>query len=156
MEIRDYKHGDRAACLEIFDSNLPRFFAPDERSLFVAFLDTTLPGPFLVMMEEGRIIGCGGYRPRGDNGEVGLCWGMVHREHHGEGLGRRLLEARIARAEQDGQVRCILLETSQHCEGFFQHMGFETTEVKTDGLGPGLDQVDMVRVMTTDPEKPTP
>ena len=44
MRIRDFTQGDRAACLAIFDSNVPEFFVPAERDALASFL-TTLPGP---------------------------------------------------------------------------------------------------------------
>ena len=37
--LRPYSQADRERCLAIFDSNVPRFFAPDERELFATFLD---------------------------------------------------------------------------------------------------------------------
>lgn len=41
----------RAACLTVFDSNVPRFFREEERPEFEAFLDA-LPGPYLVEIVE--------------------------------------------------------------------------------------------------------
>ncbi|WP_383698300.1 hypothetical protein, partial [Streptomyces sp. NPDC057494] len=38
MNLRLYRPADASACLSIFDSNVPTYFAPEERSDFGRFL----------------------------------------------------------------------------------------------------------------------
>ncbi|MDB5218237.1 MAG: family N-acetyltransferase, partial [Myxococcaceae bacterium] len=38
MLLRPYEPADRDACLVVFDSNVPAFFAPHEREGFASFL----------------------------------------------------------------------------------------------------------------------
>lgn len=144
MNIRDYGPADREACLALFDSNVPLYFAPRERTDFAAYLDAP-PGPYLVMQDDDRIVGCGGWaRDREDSGRMILCWGMINRERHRTGLGRQLMQARIARITVDRSATGILSNTSQHSAGFFSHLGFETRKIVPDGHAPGIDLHEMI------------
>ncbi|MDB5440025.1 MAG: family N-acetyltransferase [Caulobacteraceae bacterium] len=154
MMIEPYQPGDRDACLAVFDSNTPRFFRPDEREAFAAFLDAP-PGPYLVGRREGAIVACGGY---GEDpcapGSWLLCWGMVVAHLHRQGLGRALLQARLRAAAEAPGFRELRLNTSQHSSGFFERLGFVVTEVERDGYGPGLDRYAMSRLARTAFPKP--
>lgn len=142
MEVRRYREGDRAGCLGVFGSNMPGDFLPGEREAFAGFLDE-LPGPYWVLEEDGRIVGCGGVAIEADGETASLCWGMVARERHGQGLGRRLLEARLEWARQTPGVKRVALTTGRPREGFFGRFGFRTLRVVPDGHGPGVDAVEM-------------
>jgi len=143
MSFRDYEPRDLDACLEILDSNVPRFFKPDERDEFWSFLHE-LPGPYLVLVTPGgRVAACGGYAINPDDGSADLCWGMVRQDLHGMGLGRRLTRRRIELSVRDPRVREICLHTSQHTAGFYERLGFSTIGVLEDGYAPGLHRCDM-------------
>jgi GNAT superfamily N-acetyltransferase len=149
MRLRDYLPEDRDACLALFDGNTPRYFDPSERASFERWLAAP-GGPWFVLVDEhGAVVACGGYvRDRGgadDAGAAELAWGMVRRDLHGRGLGRRLTEERIARAEADPAIDALLLFTTQRSQGFYARMGFVVTRVTPEGIGPGLDRVDMRR-----------
>lgn len=143
--LRPYRPGDRAACLAVFDTNTPRFFAPAEREDFRGFLEAG-PDDYFVLEdspEDGpEVVGCGGVFVRG--GEGGLCWGMVARDRHRQGLGSVLLRKRLALlAEHRPEVEAVVLDTTQHSRGFFARFGFEVVKVTPDGYAPGLDRYDM-------------
>ena len=93
--------------------------------------------------ETGAIVGCGGYAYSGEDGTADLCWGMVRRELHGTGLGRRLTELRIERSREDPRVKAIALRTSQHTAGFYERLGFQVLRVTEDAYAPGLHRYDM-------------
>jgi GNAT superfamily N-acetyltransferase len=141
--IRRYDADDAAGCLSVFDSNVPDFFVPHERADFAAFLGE-LPGPYFVLVDQaGVIVGCGGYALVPGTGQADLCWGMVRRDLHRLGLGRRLTEVRIGEAVKDAAVAFILLNTSQHTRTFYERLGFVCTSVTADGYSPGLDRCEM-------------
>lgn len=140
--FRPYQPHDREACLAVFRSNVPRYFAPHEEAEFAEFLDE-LPCTYFVLEAAGEVLGCGGYYVAPGRGEGGLCWGMVHRRHHGGGLGRRLLLERLYRLVQHPEVAFIRLDTSQHTCGFFEKLGFATIKTESNGYAPGLDRYDM-------------
>lgn len=141
--FRPFRPDDITACLAIFDGNCPRFFAPSEREEFAAFLTAPHPAdaPYLVLEDEGDILACGGIAVSGPDAH--LTWGMVARDRHGQRLGTRLTEARLALARTLPGVERLILSTSQHTQGFYAGFGFAVTAHTPDGFGPGLDRVDM-------------
>ncbi len=141
MRIRRYLETDREHCLAVFDSNVPEEFGAGERSEYEAFLEE-LPGPYWVIEEQWRIIGCGGVALEPDGAAV-LCWGMVQRDRQREGWGSYLLGAWLAWVRRETDRRWVVACTSEGARGFFERHGFETTEVETDGIGPGRDRIIM-------------
>jgi ribosomal protein S18 acetylase RimI-like enzyme len=136
MNLRPYTATDFDACLAIFDSNVPRFFAPEERAEFIKFLEHPMGAYFVVENELKALIGCGGY---GEINGVGmLTWGMVQKELHRQGVGRFLLRERIAHLKaHQPHLREIHMNTSQHSVSFFEREGFRATNVKMNGFAPG-------------------
>lgn len=147
MKLRLYRPTDASACLSIFDSNVPTFFAAEERSDFERFLhEQATDCAFQVIERDGSIIACGGLSRRGD-GSAGFCWGMVERALHRQGIGRELAVVRLQQAGRDASIARITLSTSQHTRGFYAGLGFQVTRVVPDGHGPGIDAVEMERRM---------
>lgn len=133
---------DRAACLGVFDSNVPTFFAPQERAEFSRFLDACDRGaPYLVLVHNGAVVACGGLEIAAHS--ASLSWGMVDRACHGQGLGTQLTKARLALARSLPDLAEVVLATSQHTRGFYEGFGFAVARVTPDGFGPGLDRWDM-------------
>jgi len=141
MKTRPYHRNDLAACLAIFDSNLPTYFAPEERPDFESFL-RDLAEEHAYQVIDGSIVACGGLSPH-ENGTDGYCWGMVEKSRHRQGLGRHLARVRLHQAETDPRVELVALSTSQHTEGFYASLGFRVTRRVTDGHGPGIHAVHM-------------
>jgi GNAT superfamily N-acetyltransferase len=146
MLVRAYTPADRDACLAVFDGNVPHYFAAHERAEFAAFLDA-LPGPYLVI-EDGAdgVIACGGWAANPSTRDADLCWGMVRHDRHGTGVGRRLLDERLARMHDDPTSRAVesvAIKTSQHTRGFYERRGFRAERVIADGFAPGIDRCDM-------------
>lgn len=145
LTARPYRREDRPACLALFDGNTPRFFDGSEREGFAGFLDDqALRWPYQVIEQDGRIVACGGHAVEPDGVSVALCWGMVEAGLHGRGVGRALTEARIAAARATPRIKRVILNTSQHTQGFYARFGFETAKVTPDGYAPGIDRWDMV------------
>jgi ribosomal protein S18 acetylase RimI-like enzyme len=104
-----------------------------------------LPGPYLVVADAaGEVAACGGYAVHSAAAQASFCWGMVRRDRHGLGLGRRLAEARLSLIRGDGRVNRVRLDTGQHTLGFYQRLGFRLESVRPDGYGPGMDRYDML------------
>jgi len=140
--IRPYKIGDKQACLAIFDSSIPDFFDPSERELLNGFLDDPL-GTYFVIERDGKVVGGGGFRTE-DRGQARFTWGMVHRDHHGEGLGRLMAEHRLQEIENSGKYSEIEIFTTPKVAPFFRKFGFVDQQLKKDGFAPGMDQVQML------------
>ena len=143
MRTRPYHRNDLAACMAIFDSNLPTYFAPEERPDFESFLrELAEEHAYQVIELDGSVVACGGLSPP-TNGTAGFCWGMVEKSRHGQGLGRHLARVRLQQAATDPCVERVALSTSQHTEGFYAALGFRVTQRVTDGHGPGIHAVHM-------------
>ncbi|GAA4020458.1 GNAT family N-acetyltransferase [Allokutzneria multivorans] len=142
MLVSPYRAADQQEVLEVFDSNVPRYFAESERAEFLEFLGD-FGDHYLVGREEGKVVACGGHAPRRDDPSTWtLCWGMVTASHHRRGLGAQLLRVRLDAIAATGPAT-VLLATSQHSAGFFERFGFVTENVVPDGFAPGIDQYDM-------------
>ena len=75
MNVRPYHPNDEAACLALFGSNMPRFFAEAERPDFADFLatlvDPSAADPYFVIEEGGQVVACGGVYVRPGGQEAG-------------------------------------------------------------------------------------
>jgi predicted GNAT family N-acyltransferase len=141
MEFREYSPLDRQACVEILESNTPEFFVETDGKDYATFLDH-LPGPYYVVSERGRVVGCGGWAL--DSTEVAaLTWGMVRRDSHRRGLGRELLHRRLSAIRDDARAGTVRIRTVQLVQTFYQREGFTIVDVVPNGFGEGLDRVTM-------------
>ena len=128
LSTREYASEDRAACLTLFNSNVPEYFAAAERDQYASFLQA-LPCRYLVISSPAvGIVAAGGYYVT-ENPEIGaLAWGLVARAWHGRGVGTRLLEMRLTHLRERG-VKIARIRTSPHSRGFFERAGFRLLQV---------------------------
>ncbi|HVR53850.1 MAG TPA: GNAT family N-acetyltransferase [Pseudorhodoferax sp.] len=140
VEIRPYLAADRQACLQIFRSNLPRYFDASELPEFEEFLARSTQDYF-VAQRGAAVLACGGCYAR--DGVGYLSWGMVARAHHHATIGTALLVWRVDRLFSQPDISEIRIDTSQHTAGFFARHGFRTTRQLAHGFGTGIDQVSM-------------
>lgn len=141
--LRSYTPTDREACLALFDSNVPAFFAEVERASFVGYLDDDVVREGireLVLVDGDRVVACGGLGLR--DGEARMCWGIVHRERHGQHLGDLLLLVRLVLGARAGATRAGL-DTIPAVTTFFARKGFVVTREEDDHYGPGIHRRDM-------------
>ncbi|CAN5341851.1 GNAT family N-acetyltransferase [soil metagenome] len=137
MNIRPYESTDLEKVLVLFRSNIPKYFGPVEEPGLRDFL-TDHTEYYYVIEINGEIVGAGGIGLNDDD-SVSLCWGMVHHDHLGTGLGKVLTEYRIGRSREIFGAKSLVTSTSQHTEGFYKKFGFVTFEHTPDGFGRGID-----------------
>ncbi|KAA8702821.1 GNAT family N-acetyltransferase [Pseudomonas cannabina] len=140
--LRPYTLADRDRCLDIFNTNVPRYFDPAEREQFASFLMAPL-GHYFVVERDGEVVACGGYLVLSDPSVAELTWGMVSSDRHGSGLGRFLTEARLDVMRALPGVTRAYINTSQRVQGFYSNLGFAVVSVEADGHGCGIDSVRM-------------
>lgn len=140
--IRPFSDGDLDAVIAVFRSNIPKYFGPDEEQGLRDFLRDTRADDYYVVEVNGEIVASGGIALNEDN-TVSLCWGMVRQDHLGTGLGKELTLFRLERSRETWPGVPIVLNTSQHTEGFYLRLGFRTVEHTPDGHGPGIDSCKM-------------
>ena len=143
MHLRQYTPDDQAACLAIFASNTPDYFALSEQSEFATFLAEQSSPYFVVVESPSNLVACGGFFRIPHAPVAILTWGMVWRPRHQQGIGSFLLWQRLQQIAQDPALLSVRLQTSQHTARFFEKAGFTIEEVIKDGFGAGLDQYSM-------------
>ena len=143
LRVRAYERADRDACLAVFDSNVPDSFLPFERPAFEEFLDRE-DRAYLVIEVGGAIVACGGYAVTPGTTTADLCWGMVLEDRQRTGLGRMLVEQRLARIAADTTITHVAMNTSHETRAFYEKLGFTTVQFTTDGIAPGLHRCDMI------------
>ncbi len=150
MMARPYTPADRDACLEIFTSNMPRYFVAAERSAFANYLDEHSESYWVIVDRDGAggSIACGGIYYQRQLRTARLCWGMVHSGHHKRGVGRLLLLLRLERICGEPGIDAIQFDTSQHTFGFFEKLGFVTDGITENSYAPGLHRYDMTLKLT--------
>ena len=139
LTIRDYAPDDRAAVLAIFDTNLPDYFAPSDRTWLAETLDEPDGPAFLVTVDDVPAA-FGGYEIWDDYNKALLFWGMAARRYHGAGLGKLLLFERLLHVATmaDPPTRYVTVDTSPMVSPFFEHCGFELTSVWPGGYRSGM------------------
>ena len=141
--LRKYSNADRSFCINILESNTPRYFTYQDREDFCAFLEAP-PGIYNVLEDdEDAIIGCGGISTRKQGQEGILTWGMIHATRQRQGWGRYLTLARFSQLSEISSVKTITLNTSQETVGFYEKLGFHTTAFTPDYYSIGLHRYDM-------------
>ena len=143
MQIRPYRSEDLPRVIDVFRSNIPKYFGSGEERGLLDFL-AEYPDDYFVCEIGVEIIGAGGFAfNNGDEKTVSLCWGMIHSRFLGTGLGRKLTEFRIDAARDIHGGLPIVISTSQHTQGFYEKFGFKLTKHVADGFGPGIDVCEM-------------
>ncbi|MBA3681036.1 MAG: GNAT family N-acetyltransferase [Bacteroidetes bacterium] len=151
--IREYKASDRNACIAIFKSNMPLYFAPEEFPLLENWLDSKDKNEiayknnhaehFYVVEKNSKIVACGGFYLTNED-DAKMTWGMVENSFHKKGIGKEFLLYRLEEIRQLYPDCIISLDTSQHTYSFFEKMGFSVTKISKDAYGEGLDRYDML------------
>jgi GNAT superfamily N-acetyltransferase len=143
IRFRRYRPTDLPAVLTVFRSNVPVYFAPQEER----WIKQTLAAPdcpLYVLIENDDLIGFGGFEIDEFYNCASLVFGMIHRDHHGRGLGRRLLDYRLSKiAEAKNAPRYVAVDTTPHVAPFYQHCGFERIAHWPEGYRHGFDRVDL-------------
>lgn len=136
--IRPFTSADLDSVIQIFRSNIPKYFGPEEEVGLRDFLRGDLSEDYYVVEIDGEVVGAGGITLNDDD-TVSLCWGMIRNDKLGTGLGKKLTEFRIERSREKFGALPIVTSTSQHTQGFYEKFGFRVTEHTPDGFGPGID-----------------
>jgi [ribosomal protein S18]-alanine N-acetyltransferase len=160
MTIREYRSEDKAACLEVFKSNCPKFFDRRELELFDKWLqhqaneNSVYQSPtytnsekdayYVIELHETGIVACGGFYVVKNEKEARLAWGMIHSSFHYKGYGTTLFDHRKKIIQKDWPDHTITLGTSQHTFPFYERMGMKVVNFVKSGYGPELDRYDMI------------
>ena len=143
MRIKPYKQKYFDNCVDIIESNTPKYILPIEHLAFKNYL-LKKNKTYFVLFNGFNLVACGGYGINDSQTKAGLSWGLVHRKHHSQGIGSYLLRFRIENIKKKYPSVNIHLDTSQHTYKFFESFGFIVRNISKDGYGEGLDMYDMI------------
>lgn len=143
MQIKKYRPVYRQTCIQIFKTNLPKFFANEELQQFEQFLDQ-IADHYYVIELSGVPVGCGGISFDEMSNQAGLCWGMVDSDYHGQGIGKLLTSFRLDLLKKLYSDKIIKIETSQHTVVFYEKYGFKIVDFLADGFTQRLDRYTMM------------
>ena len=132
-------------CVSIFKTNTPDFFDYSEQQLFKNYLLEKNIQYYVLFNDDNHIVASGGYGYNYKSNNVDLTWGMVDRNYHKNGFGRRLTEFRIQKITTIYPELDILLNTTQNTFKFYEKFGFKITKITKDYYGLGLDRYDMIK-----------
>jgi predicted GNAT family N-acyltransferase len=142
-----YNAAFKDKALEIFASNCPKYFDPDDHSLFADFLDHFADEHYKMVVYDGVVVGCGGYYVKHETKNFGIAWVMIKRYALGARLFREIskqfFEAIINQIRSENLPYDVLINTTQLLEGYFHTFGFETEQIEMNGFGPGLHHITM-------------
>jgi hypothetical protein len=149
MRYRPYTVKDKGRILEIFRSNCPKYFRLEDEVSLIHFLDNYADTNFLVVVDQGIIVGCGGHYTTAD--KHGIAWVMFERNALGTGHFYNTCDAFYSILEsnilKENSGLDIYINTTQLMEQLFRRYGFSTYESISDGFGQGLDEVRMRKVI---------
>ena len=117
MKFSFYNTRHYSRCIQIIQSNTPEFIHPDEHREYEKFLREEKI--YYVLSLNSKIIACGGIWVNSDQSKSGLSWGLVDRQYHGMGIGKKLLKYRLNQIKEKYPRSTIRCETSQHTYKFF-------------------------------------
>lgn len=120
MELRPFKSEDSEDCLALLETG---------HDGFAAFLDQ--PGVnFRVLENDGRIVGCGGFRIKPEQATAELEWGIIHTTLRRQGVGRYLLMARLHEISRLNSVQFASVLVPMEFAGFYEKQGFRPQGVE--------------------------
>tara|TARA_B100001250_G_scaffold179995_1_gene154718 strand:+ start:224 stop:661 length:438 start_codon:yes stop_codon:yes gene_type:complete len=143
MRIKQYESKYFENCIEIIQSNTPKYIDPTEHLDYKDYLlrnDKT----YFVLFNHFNLVSCGGYGLNESQTKAGLAWGLVHSKYHNQGYGSELLKYRIEHIKNNFSGVDIFLDTSQKTYKFFEKFGFVVEKISKNGYGVGLDRYDMI------------
>ena len=137
----EYSTEHRTACLALFDSNVPQYFAESERSQYSTFLDD-LPCRYLLLSSpRDGVVAAGGWYVTDEPKIGGLAWGLVDHARQHRGFGTELLRIRLRHLQASGVIT-VRVRTSPPARGFYEHAGFRLARVVSQGFA-GSDLVEL-------------
>jgi N-acetylglutamate synthase-like GNAT family acetyltransferase len=149
LAIRAYQISDKQACLEVFESNVPKYFTQAEIADYDKFLEM-IPIKveanktfYYVVVFENKVIGCGGFGDKDNSDIITLAWGLIHQNFHKKGIGKVLLDYRLDQIKEKFPNQPVYIDTTQYSYGFFEKYGFETIKITNNFYEKGLHRYDM-------------
>ncbi len=126
MPIRTAEPADAPAITALINEafSVERFFLEHDRITLDGVRDRLATGEFLVLQEEGALVGCVYLEPRGERAYLGLL--AIHPARQKEGLSRRLMQAgeNHCRAEGRRFIDLTVVNLREELPAYYRHLGY--------------------------------
>jgi len=142
MNVRPFAATDYEACIQLFRSNTPIFFAEREEADYREFLDQYF-GEYSIFEDERGVVACGGIYIDEAERWIGIIWTIVRNDLRRQGIGRLMMSYLLGQIDSSHRAFPVYLDTSQHSRPFFEKLGFRVYEESPDGYAEGLHRYDM-------------
>jgi len=141
--IRTYHPNDKTKLMELLKMNVPKYFAESEINDLDHYLDHEIEKYYVAELDN-QIIGAGGINFE-ENNKIGIIsWDFLHPDFQGVGIGRTLLQHRLAILKAMNEVKIIIVRTSQLTYQFYEKNGFVLEEIHKDYWAEGFDMYKMI------------
>lgn len=141
LEFRSYCANDKASCLNLFDENCPEFFAPNERTDYLEFLNTN-PTGYEICVMAGAVVGAFGLIGQSKEA-ASLNWILLSPQVQGQHIGSSIMD-RVVELAKRSKITHINIAASHKSSSFFERFGACAVETIENGWGPGMHRVNMV------------
>lgn len=147
MEYKSYSREYKFKVIEIFKSNCPKYFDPNDEKELIEFLEQFTDENYLVVFDKKKIIGCGGHFTK--DKKHGIAWTMFERNSIGQKGLLKVADSFFSEIEtrinNENKGYDVYVDTTQLLENFFNRYGFKTYQIIQNGFGKGLDEYKMKR-----------
>jgi len=134
MKFRRFQSADLQQCIDLYTANEPGRFPEGVRDQYRRSL-IEQSSYFLVLETEGKIIASGGLSYFIRQNIAVLCFGLIHPDHQGKGLGTALLLSRLALLAPQGYTYAVIIAAVEKSFGFYRRFGFRQLPPWVDGHG---------------------
>ncbi|MVZ64451.1 GNAT family N-acetyltransferase [Sphingobacterium sp. DK4209] len=140
LNIRPYQVDDYELVLRLFNTNVPSYFAEEERNDLIEYLNNERE-EYFVIEQDTHLVGAGGINYKGNDAYI--SWDFVDASLQGLGIGKQLLSHRLEIIKSNKTVERIIVRTSQFAFKFYEKNGFVAIETHKDYWAPGIDMIYM-------------
>lgn len=133
-----YNPNDKPFLTEIFNLNVPVYFAPHELNEFLSYLEIKSE-TYLCIYYQNKIVGGVGYDYKEEDKSGRINWIFVHPDYKAHGLGKEAVEFCIAKLREDARVEKLIVRTSQLAYTFFESFHYKLVKTEKDYWAVGLD-----------------
>ena len=100
MRIEPYQQEHFETCMQIIQSNTPKYILPIEHLDYKKYL-LRENKTYFVFFKNNNLVACGGYGLNKTKTKAGLSWGIVHRRYHNQGYGSQSIKYRLHHIKSD-------------------------------------------------------
>ena len=129
--IREYLPEDKEKLVQLLSLHVPVYFAESEIADYDIYLQHRTELYFIIEIDN-KIAGAGGINFNKENRVANLSWDFTVPDYQNKGIGKKLLNYRIAVLRNIPDIDRIMVRTSQLAFRFYEKSGFKLKDVKKD------------------------